>query len=157
MWYQNTLEAAFLDELEKIAAAEKVAPGLWSKLTEAWRKGGLSGVGKVQAGNAAMSTWGRRALIGAVPGAVIGAGTAEPGRGVSGAITGGVLGAGAGLAGGALAQSRALGKIKGWKSGMSAAQFKKFMARPGVKRQYQAATTHAFPGILSGVEQAATK
>lgn len=150
MNYREVLEHSLLDELEKIAAAEKAVPGLWSRISKAWSKKGLEGVGKVRAARAPLSVWGKRALYGAAPGAAVGYAASDPGEGVSGALKGGVAGAALGLGGGALAQRHALGQIKGWKSGMTAAREAKVMAAPAAKKQYQAATTQAFPGIFGG-------
>lgn len=131
MTYQDHVEAAFLDELTKIAAPYNIL----STLSKAWKAGGLKNVAKVPLGGATLGTWGKRALVGAVPGAIAGFAAAPQGEGIGGALKGGLIGAGAGMLGGGLLQHRAVGQ---------AAE----LAGPAARTARRAATRATLPGVI---------
>ena len=125
MNYQEALESAFLDELEKIA----VAPiGFFKSMGRAWSKAPegaglvdkLRRVGKVPLAGSSLGTHAARGAIGAVPGAVAGFAAAPEGGGIGGAVKGGLIGGAAGIAGGAALQHRALGRAAAGKAGLAA-------------------------------------
>ena len=114
MNYQEALESAFVDELEKIGA------NFFSTAAKAWEKGGIKNLAKTQLGGSSLKTHLLRGAVGAVPGAVAGAAAAPEGGGIGGAIKGGLVGGAAGIAGGAALQHRALGRAAKGAEGLAA-------------------------------------
>jgi hypothetical protein len=91
------IEAAFIDELEKIAAG-----GGFLKTLGEWGGKKLMGT--------PLKTHAMRAAVGAVPGMVAGAAAGGPDHRIRGALTGGLVGGVAGAAGGKLLEHGAIQK-----------------------------------------------
>jgi len=125
------MEAAFLDELEKIGVD-------WGGLGKT-----LSGWGSKNVLGSTLGTHAKRFAVGAVPGVVAGAAAGGPGHRLSGAVKGGVVGGATGVAGGALLQRRAANLAKGTK-GLSAFEGP---LRPDVSQQVSNISGQTLPGI----------
>jgi hypothetical protein len=126
--YQQLIESAFIDELEKISS--------------------LAGLGAKSVLGAPLRTWGKRALIGAVPGAVAGMAAAPPGESIGGAVKGGLAGAGAGVLGGGILQHQATSKLPGYVAGTKGKAFVKALKSGGGLDRYRAIREQTLPGIV---------